>query len=264
MAVRQYNKRQENPLMFLLSLEQWVRTHTKAAYCFVVACVVTVAILALAVIIKPVATTMNHSLHALAEKAKELESEIEQLPLPSAKLLRDLTQARVRRENSEKPIAPKTALISEKDSVRHRRRRSLPRSEWAGGDDIITNSAASPPSSPSSSSNTANESAGERETRLALESIFEVPFPKSRPNFLYNPVTSQKRLPTDDHDSGSGSVRARPWPGSSDDPFEEGADNNGDSAYLELDCFSRKLRVAAEFNGYRNPRGIAMKPDVLN
>jgi hypothetical protein len=59
------------------------------------------------------------------------------------------------------------------------------------------------------------DSAGERECRQVLESIFNRPFNKSRPSFLNNPVT-------------------------------------GNVANLELDCFNPELKLAIEYNGIQH------------
>ena len=55
-----------------------------------------------------------------------------------------------------------------------------------------------------------SESKGEVECRKFLETVFQVPFPKARPNFLKNPITG----------------------------------NN-----LEIDCFNETLRLGIEYNG---------------
>lgn len=62
------------------------------------------------------------------------------------------------------------------------------------------------------------ESKGEIECRRVMESLFNAKFPKARPDFLRNPVTS--RL-----DSG----------------------NN-----LEIDCFNSELRLGVEYNGIQH------------
>lgn len=54
------------------------------------------------------------------------------------------------------------------------------------------------------------ESLGEKKCRTYLEFLFKTPFPKTRPNFLKNPITKSN---------------------------------------LELDCFSDKLKLALEYNG---------------
>ena len=64
------------------------------------------------------------------------------------------------------------------------------------------------------------ESKGEIECRRVLEDIFNRPFPKIRPNFLRNPVTSDG------------------------DNF-----NN-----LELDCYNDELKLAVEYNGIQHYR----------
>jgi hypothetical protein len=56
------------------------------------------------------------------------------------------------------------------------------------------------------------ESKGESECRRVLEKIFNVPFPKTRPRFLNNPVT-------------------------------------GGNFNLELDCYNDDLKIAVEYNG---------------
>ena len=65
------------------------------------------------------------------------------------------------------------------------------------------------PNSPSQRSR--KESSGEIECKRVLESIFQQPFPKARPDFLSNDIT--------------------------------GGNN------LELDCFNRDLSIAVEYNG---------------
>ncbi len=62
------------------------------------------------------------------------------------------------------------------------------------------------------------ESKGEVECRRVLESIFNKPFPKARPNILRNPVTS-----------------------------DESMDNN-----LELDCYNPELKLACEYQGIQH------------
>jgi hypothetical protein len=57
---------------------------------------------------------------------------------------------------------------------------------------------------------TKTDSAGEVECRRYLETVFQAPFPKARPNFLRNPVTG----------------------------------NN-----LEIDCFNEALKLGVEYNG---------------
>lgn len=59
------------------------------------------------------------------------------------------------------------------------------------------------------------DSSGERECRRVLESVFGVPFNKSRPHFLNNPVT-------------------------------------GGSFNLELDCFNDDMKLAIEYNGIQH------------
>lgn len=63
-----------------------------------------------------------------------------------------------------------------------------------------------------------NESKGEVECRRVLESLFNVPFNKARPDFLNNPVT--------------------------------GGNN------LELDCFNEDLRIAVEYDGEQHAKYI--------
>lgn len=58
-----------------------------------------------------------------------------------------------------------------------------------------------------------NDSKGELECRKFLETIFQMPFPKARPDFLRNPVTG----------------------------------NN-----LELDCYNPDLRLGVEYNGQQH------------
>jgi hypothetical protein len=65
------------------------------------------------------------------------------------------------------------------------------------------------------------ESKGELECRRVLEKMFNKPFPKSRPNFLRNPVTSYN------------------------------TDNN-----LELDCYNEELKIAVEYNGIQHYKYI--------
>lgn len=62
------------------------------------------------------------------------------------------------------------------------------------------------------------ESKGELECRRVLEEIFGRQFPKNRPNFLRNPVTS----------------------------------NELDSNNLELDCYNPDLKLAVEYNGIQH------------
>lgn len=59
------------------------------------------------------------------------------------------------------------------------------------------------------------DSKGELECRRVLETFFNQPFPKSRPNFLNNPVT-------------------------------------GGAYNLELDCFNSDLNLAVEYNGVQH------------
>lgn len=59
-------------------------------------------------------------------------------------------------------------------------------------------------------SNTIKESKGETECRRFLETMFQKPFPKVRPDFLKNPVTG----------------------------------NN-----LEIDCYNQELKLGVEYNG---------------
>jgi hypothetical protein len=63
------------------------------------------------------------------------------------------------------------------------------------------------------------DSKGERQCRHILESIFNKPFSKYRPNFLRNPVT-------------------------------------GNEHNLELDCFNPELRLAVEYNGAQHEKYI--------
>lgn len=69
---------------------------------------------------------------------------------------------------------------------------------------------------------TPQESKGEVECRRSLQSIFQKPFPKARPNILRNPVTS-----------------------------ENGNDNN-----LELDCYNPELKLACEYQGVQHYKFI--------
>jgi hypothetical protein len=62
------------------------------------------------------------------------------------------------------------------------------------------------------------DSRGETECRRVLENFFNKPFPKERPNFLRNPITSS---------------------------FTEA--NN-----LELDCYNEELGLAVEYNGIQH------------
>ena len=62
------------------------------------------------------------------------------------------------------------------------------------------------------------ESKGEVECRRVLEKIFNKPFPKCRPNFLRNTVTSDDYM------------------------------NNN----LELDCYNDELKIAVEYNGIQH------------
>lgn len=66
------------------------------------------------------------------------------------------------------------------------------------------------------------ESKGELECRRVLEKIFGKPFPKARPDFLRNPVTSGEQ-----------------------------GDNN-----LELDCYNSELQLAVEYNGVQHYRYV--------
>jgi hypothetical protein len=61
------------------------------------------------------------------------------------------------------------------------------------------------------------ESKGEIECRRVLEKMFKKPFPKVRPNFLKNPITS------------------------------ENSDIN-----LELDCYNDELKIGVEYNGIQH------------
>jgi hypothetical protein len=63
------------------------------------------------------------------------------------------------------------------------------------------------------------ESKGEIECRRVLEEIFRKPFNKARPNFLRNPVT-------------------------------------GGNFNLELDCYNKDLRIAAEYNGIQHSKFV--------
>lgn len=64
-----------------------------------------------------------------------------------------------------------------------------------------------------------DDSKGERECRRVLEELFKKPFPKSRPNFLNNPVT-------------------------------------GGKYNLELDCANHDLKIACEYNGAQHYKYI--------
>ena len=66
------------------------------------------------------------------------------------------------------------------------------------------------------------ESKGEIECRRVLEKLFKKPFPKARPDFMRNPVTSGP----------------------------EGDFN------LELDCYNPELRLAVEYNGVQHYKYI--------
>lgn len=66
------------------------------------------------------------------------------------------------------------------------------------------------------------ESKGEIECRKVVEDYFKKPFPKARPNFLRNPITSGENSP-----------------------------NN-----LELDCYNDELRIAVEYNGVQHYKYI--------
>jgi hypothetical protein len=69
---------------------------------------------------------------------------------------------------------------------------------------------------PASDLDTGNgDSKGEVECRRVLEELFKKPFPKSRPNFLNNPVT-------------------------------------GGKYNLELDCANHELKIACEYNGIQH------------
>lgn len=63
------------------------------------------------------------------------------------------------------------------------------------------------------------ESKGEIECRKVLESVFKMPFDKSRPDFLRNPVT-------------------------------------GNNFNLELDCYNADLKLAVEYNGVQHYKYI--------
>lgn len=65
----------------------------------------------------------------------------------------------------------------------------------------------------STTTTTTKESKGEIECRKYLETIFQAPFPKARPNFLKNPITG----------------------------------NN-----LEIDCFNPDLKLGVEYNGQQH------------
>jgi hypothetical protein len=67
--------------------------------------------------------------------------------------------------------------------------------------------------SPTEKSPSSSESKGEVECRKFLETVFQAPFPKARPDFLKNPVTG----------------------------------NN-----LEIDCFNPTLRLGVEYNGQQH------------
>lgn len=62
------------------------------------------------------------------------------------------------------------------------------------------------------------ESKGEKECRRVLETLFQAPFPKCRPDILQNPVTSTE----------------------------------SDLFNLELDCYNSRLRLAVEYNGVQH------------
>jgi hypothetical protein len=66
------------------------------------------------------------------------------------------------------------------------------------------------------------ESKGEVECRRVLEEIFGVPFPKTRPDFLRNPITS----------------------------------NGVDSNNLEIDCYNDRLKLGVEYNGIQHYKYI--------
>lgn len=83
---------------------------------------------------------------------------------------------------------------------------------WSSGYSIPPKAKRKPP----------QESKGEVECRRVLEQLFNKPFPKIRPNFLRNPVTS-----------------------------EEMSDNN-----LELDCYNDELKLAVEYNGAQHYKYI--------
>ena len=172
-------------------------------------------------------TRIDRSLRAIALEIKNIDEDIDYEK--SRTLIKDLTLARQIR-TSKKHVP---------NALPHKKRRtflSLPESTW----DAPTNGKKP-------------DSAGERATRSAIETIFKTPFPKSRPNFLYNPVTSNRVLDPLDEDVGSKKrdVNAQHWPGS-DDPFAEGAEDDENGAYLELDCFSKKLLIACEFSGMQH------------
>jgi hypothetical protein len=182
-------------------------------------------------------TRIDNSLRAIALEIKSIDEEIASKDHEkSRKLIKDLNLARQSRKSRQQQVIPMTVLPNRK----RRTFLSLPESTWdapiqKGGVGKKT------------------DSAGERETRSAIENIFKTPFPKSRPNFLYNPVTSNRVLDPMDEDVGSKKrdAGAQRWPGSND-PFAEGADDDENGAYLELDCFSKKLLVACEFSGIQH------------
>ena len=70
-----------------------------------------------------------------------------------------------------------------------------------------------------SSSLPKRDSSGELRTRKCLESFFQKPFPKARPDFLVNPVTGSRHN-------------------------------------LELDCYNSELQLAAEYNGAQHYKFI--------
>jgi hypothetical protein len=173
--------------------------------------------------------SLTTSLHIMTTEIVSIDKEVEasgSVHEKSRRLIKDLAHARTRRQSEKMAV-----------TVQRSKRRplpGLPQSTW----------------SESVTKKKGMDSAGERETRVAMENIFGTEFPKSRPNFLYNAVTSlRQRMPEDDdalamaRDPG-----AKPWPGTNG-PFAEGAEDDEYGAYLELDCFSKTLLIACEFNG---------------
>lgn len=73
------------------------------------------------------------------------------------------------------------------------------------------------PTMPKATRRPPRESKGELECRRVMESLFNKPFNKIRPNFLRNPVTST-----------SGDIN------------------------LELDCYNPELKIAVEYNGIQH------------
>jgi len=241
---------------------KWLELQKTKVSCCVAAVVAVAAVLLLVAALRPFFGGLDRSLRAIEVEAEVIEAEVDlDASGHSAKMVKDLAHARARRR-AGRARAPRG--FSARDAgagagvgvgadaragARRKRptRPPLPPSTWS-------EAALAAPAA--AAGRNGKESAGERETRDALEAVFGVDFAKSRPNFLYNAVTSTRRVDPDGAAAGSvrraaaaGAGVEKLWPGESDDPFAEGADDYEFGSYLELDCFSKKLRVAAEFQG---------------